>query len=97
MVKKFQKISMAALAAGVFPLLTFIPALLKITLPVGSGAIWAGANIVAALAGLCLSIVCVKNKKSRSGINITALLLNVGWVSMMTGVVMVAMMINFLQ
>ena len=97
MAKKLQKTSMVALAAGVFPLLTFIPVLLKITLPAGAGSIWAGANLMAVLTGLCLSIVCVKNKKSRSGINITSLLLNVGWVLMMAGIIMVALLINFLQ
>lgn len=97
MVKNLQKTSVVALAAGVFPLLTFLPVLLKITLPAGASSIWAGANIVAALAGLCLSAICVKNKKSRSGINIAALLLNVGWVLMMAGIVVVALMLNFLQ
>ena len=97
MVKGLQKTSVVALAAGVFPLLALVPVLLKITLPAGAGSIWAGANIVAALAGLCLSIACVKNKKSRSGINIAALLLNVSWGLMMAGIVVVALILNFLQ
>ena len=95
--KKLQKVSVSALIVSVLPLATFIPVLLKITLPDGVRSIWAGANIVFVLVGLCLSIVCVRSRESRSAANITATVISIFWVLLVAGIVVLALFLNFLQ
>lgn len=68
--KKLQKLSVAALVISVLPLATFVPILFQITLTDGVRSMWAGINIFSIFVGLILSIVCVKNRDSRSVINI---------------------------
>lgn len=68
--KKLQKLSVAALVISVFPLATLVPILFQITLTDGVRSMWAGINIFSIFVGLILSIVCVKNRDSRSVINI---------------------------
>lgn len=95
--KKFQKTSMAALIVSVLPLATFLPVLLKITLSDGVRNIWAFANIVFVLVGLCLSIVCVRGRESRSAVNITSTVISILWVLLVAGIVVLALFLNFLQ
>lgn len=95
--KKLQKASVAALIVSVLPLATFIPVLLKITLPDGVRSVWSGVNIVFVLLGLCLSIVCVRNHKSRSVVNIASTIISIFWVLLMAGIVVLALFLNFLQ
>jgi len=95
--RKLQKVSVAALIVSALPLATFIPVLLKITLPDGVRSIWAGANIVFVLVGLCLSIVCVRNRESRSVVNIASTIISIFWVLLMAGIVALALFINYLQ
>ena len=71
--KKTQKLSIAALIISILPLATFIPALFNISLPDGVRSAWAGINILSVIVGLILSILCVKNRNSRSIINIVPL------------------------
>ena len=59
--KKLKTLSSVALVVSVFPLATLIPVFLKITLSDGISTAWAGVNIVCVVAGLILSIVCVKS------------------------------------
>lgn len=68
--KKLQKLSVAALVISVLPLATFVPILFQITLTDGVRSMWAGINIFSIFVGLILSIVYVKNRDSRSVINI---------------------------
>ncbi len=68
--KKLQKLNVAALVISVFPLATLVPILFQITLTDGVRSMWAGINIFSIFVGLILSIVCVKNRDSRSVINI---------------------------
>ena len=95
--KKFQKLSMAALIVSLLPLATLVPVFLKITLPDSVRAVWAICNIVFALAGLLLSVICVKSEESRSMANILSTLVSVALMLLMMGVAALALALNFLQ
>lgn len=95
--KKLQKLSLAALIVSLLPLLTLVPVFLKITLPDGIRTVWAICNIAFALAGLLLSVICVKSEESRSGVNIMSTIISVVLVLMMLGIVALALVLNFLQ
>ena len=95
--KKLQKLSLAALIVSLLPLATLVPVFLKITLPDGVRMVWAICNIVLALAGLLLSVICVKSEESRSVVNIMSTVISVALVLMMLGIVALALVLNFLQ
>ena len=95
--KKIQKLSLAALIVSLLPLLTLVPVFLKITLPDGVRMVWAICNIVLALAGLLLSVICVKSEESRSIVNIMSTLVSVVLVLMMLGIAVLALVLNVLQ
>ena len=95
--KKLQKLSLAALIVSLLPLATLVPVFLKITLPDGVRTVWAICNIVLALAGLLLSVICVKSEESRSAVNIMSTVISVALVLMMLGIVALALVLNFLQ
>jgi len=95
--KKLQKLSLAALIVSLLPLATLVPVFLKITLPDGVRMVWAICNIVLALAGLLLSVICVKSEESRSAVNIMSTVISVALVLMMLGIVAHALVLNFLQ
>jgi len=95
--KKFHKLSLAALIVSLLPLTTLVPVFLKITLPDGVRMVWAICNIVLALAGLLLSVICVKSEESRSAVNIMSTVISVALVLMMLGIVALALVLNFLQ
>ncbi|MCI8829256.1 MAG: hypothetical protein HFE98_10550 [Ruminiclostridium sp.] len=92
-----QKLSLAALIVSLLPLATLVPVFLKITLPDGVRMVWAVCNIVLALVGLLLSVICVKSEESRSGINIMSTIISVVLALMMLGIVALALVLNFLQ
>lgn len=95
--KKLQKLSIASLIVSVLPLATFIPVLLKITLPDGVRTIWAGINIISVLVGLCISIACVRRHESRSAVNIISTVISALWMLVIIGIVALALFMNFLQ
>ena len=95
--KKLQKLSLAALIVSLLPLATLVPVFLHITLPDDVRTIWAVCNIVFALAGLLLSVICVKSKERRNIVNIMATIISVALVPMMPGIVALALVLNFLQ
>ena len=95
--KKLQKLSLAALIVSLLPLATLVPVFLKITLPDGVRMVWAICNIVLALVGLLLSVICVKSEESRSAVNIMSTVISVALVLMMLGIVALALVLNFLQ
>ena len=95
--KKLQKLSLAALIVSLLPLATLVPVFLKITLPDGVRMVWAICNIVLALAGLLLSVICVKSEESRSAVNIMSSVISVALVLIMLGIVALALVLNFLQ
>ena len=95
--KKLQKLSLAALIVSLLPLATLVPVFLKITLPDGVRTVWAICNIILAMAGLLLSVICVKSEESRSAVNIMSTVISVALVLMMLGIVALALVLNFLQ
>ena len=95
--KKLQKLSLAALTVSLLPLATLVPVFLKVTLPDGVRTVWAICNIVFALAGLLLSVICVMSEKSRSAVNIMSTIVSVALVLMMLGIIVLAWVLNFLQ
>ncbi len=95
--KKLQKLSLAALIVSLLPLATLVPVFLKITLPEGVRMVWTICNIVLALAGLLLSVICVKSEESRSAVNIMSTVISVALVLMMLGIVALALVLNYLQ
>ena len=95
--KKLQKLSLAALIVSLLPLATLVPVFLKITLTDGVRMVWVICNIVLALTGLLLSVICVKSEESRSAVNIMSTVISVALVLMMLGIVALALVLNFLQ
>ena len=95
--KKLQSISIAALIVSLLPLATLIPSFLHLSLADGIRTVWAGANIVFVLLGLILSVVCVRNKESRSIINIVSTAISVFWLLLMVGIVALALFLSFVQ
>ena len=95
--KKLQKLSLAALIVSLLPLATLVPVFLKVTLPDGVRMVWAGCNIILAMAGLPLSVICVKSEECRSAVNIMSTIISVALVLMMLGIVALALVLNFLQ
>ena len=95
--KKLKTLSIVSLIISVLPLATFIPVLLKITLPEGVSTAWAGVNIVCAVAGLILSIICVKSNESRSFVNIVSTVISVFWSLLMAGIIVTALFLTFIQ
>ena len=95
--KKLQKLSLAALIISLLPLAALVPVSLKVTLPDGIRTVWAICNIILALAGLLLSVICVKSEESRSLVNIMSTIISVVLVLMMLGIIALAWILNFLQ
>ena len=95
--KKLQKLSLAALIVSLLPLATLVPVFLEIALPDGARTVWAVCNIVLILSGLLLSMICVKSEESRSGVNILSTIISVVLALMMLGIVALALVLNFLQ
>lgn len=95
--KKLQSISIAALIVSILPLAALIPSFLHLSLADGIRTVWAGANIVFVLLGLILSVVCVRNKESRSIINIVSTAISVFWLLLMVGIVALALFLSFVQ
>ncbi len=95
--KKLKTVSRASLIVSILPLATLIPVFLKITLPEGVSMVWAGVNIVCALAGIILSIVCVRSNESRSLVNIASTVISAFWCLLMAGIAAMALFLNFMQ
>lgn len=82
---------------SILPLATLIPSFLHLSLADGIRTVWAGANIVFVLLGLILSVVCVRNRESRSVINIVSTAISVFWLLLMVGIVALALFLSFVQ
>lgn len=95
--KRLQKLSIAALIVSILPLATFVPSLFHMALTDNVYFIWAGVNIFSVLGGLVLSIICVKNRDSRSTINIISTVISSFWIVLMCGIVILSLFINFMQ
>ncbi len=95
--KKMKTLSKVSLVISVLPVATLIPVFLKLTLPEGVSTAWAGANIVCAVAGLILSIICVSRMESRSLVNIMSTIISVFWCLLMAGIVVLGLFLTFMQ
>ena len=95
--KKLKSLSVAALVISILPLATLILPFLEITLSDRVRSMWAGANILFAVLGLILSIICVRNKDSRSIVNILSTAVSSLWLLLMISIVALALFINFVQ
>ena len=95
--KKYQSISIAALVMSILPLAALAPSFLHLSLSDGVRTAWAGANIVFVLLGLILSVVCVRNRESRSVINIVSTAISAFWLLLMVGIVALALFLSFVQ
>lgn len=94
--KKLKNMSIAALMISLLPLVTLVPVFLQIVLPDGLRTVWGCANIACAVIGLCLSAICVKNKESRSLINIVSAVISALLLLLAVGIVILALLLNFL-
>ncbi len=95
--KNKKTLSKVSLVISVFPLATFIPVFLKLTLPGGVSTAWAGVNIACVVAGLILSIICVRSNESRSLVNIASTVISVFWCLLMAGIVALGLFLTFMQ
>lgn len=95
--KKLKTLSMVSLIISVLPLATLIPVFLKISLPEGVRTAWSGVNIACVVAGLILSIVCVKSDESRSPVNIASTIISVFWCLLAVGMVALALILTFIK
>ena len=95
--KKMKSLSMMVFIVSILPAATLILALFQMTLPDGGRTILAGLNIVFVLLGLFLSVVCVRNKESRSIVNMISTMVSILWILIMVGIVILALLINFVQ
>lgn len=96
-IRKLQKLSVVALIISILPLATFVPTLFNMELTDKVRSIWAGVNIFSVFGGLILSIICVKNRDSRSMINIISTVISSFWIMLMCGIVILSLFINFMQ
>ena len=95
--KKLQSISIAALFVSILPLAALVPSFLHLSLSDGIRTVWAGANIVFVLLGLILSVVCVRNRESRSVINIVSTAVSAFWLLLMVGIFALSLFLSFVQ
>ncbi len=95
--KRLQKLSVAALVISILPLVSFVPALFHITLGGSLRSVLAGVNIFSVFLGLALSVICVKNRDSRSVINIISTIISIFWAALMCGIVILSLFINFMR
>ncbi len=94
--KRLQKLSAAALTISILPLATFVPTFFNMALTDNVRSIWAVANIFSVFGGLVLSIICVKNRDSRSLINIISTIISNFCLVLMCGIVILALFVHFM-
>lgn len=95
--KKRKTLSMAALIVSILPAATLVPVFLKIILPEGVNTVWAGVNVVSAVAGFVLSGICVRSDESRSPVNIASTLISAFWCLLIMGMVVLALFLTFMR
>lgn len=88
---------MAALIVSILPAATLVPVFLKIILPEGVNTVWAGVNVVSAVAGFVLSGICVRSDESRSPVNIASTLISAFWCLLIMGMVVLALFLTFMR
>lgn len=94
---KMKPLDWMALVCACFPIVTLIPVALSIALPDGVRMVWAGANIISALAGSGLSALCLKFNEERNLVNIISLVIGTFWILLVVGMLALALVLNLLQ
>lgn len=94
--KKVENMSKLGLVISLLPLLTLIPTAFNISLTGSIQLVWAGANIIFAFIGLMISIMYVKNRESRSAVNIVSTVISGFWILLMSGVALIVIFQNLL-
>lgn len=95
--RKLQRLSATALIFSILPLAAFVPTLFHITLEDNVRSVLAGVNIFSVLLGLVLSMICVRNRDSRSMINIISTVISGFWIVLMCSIVILSLFIRFTQ
>lgn len=95
--EKLQKLSVAALLFSILPLAVLVPSLFHVALADNVRFIWSGVNIFSAFLGLVLSVICMKNRDSRSMINVISTVISCFWIVLMCGIAILSLFINFIQ
>lgn len=90
-------LSMIALICSLFPLISYLLAVFKVTLNNGMQAVLASSNVLCILLGLGLSIICVRKEENHSVINIVAMVISILWLVLVAGIVGLALTLNFLH
>lgn len=87
--------SVTALICSVFPMFSYLLAVLRIVLTPELQTALAGANILCTLLGLGLSLVCIKSRETRSVVNIFSAVLCSFWILMIVGFLALALVLSF--
>lgn len=90
-----QKLSIAALLLSLFPTISYVLPMFKISLVGGVQVAVAAANIICALTGFVLSVICVKKDETRNIVNIISTIISALWVLLIAGFGMLALFLTF--
>ncbi|WP_195321088.1 hypothetical protein [[Clostridium] symbiosum] len=89
--------SYIALICSVFPLISYLLAMFKVTLSSSMQTVLAGMNVLCVLLGLGFSIACVKSSETRNTINIISTIISLLWVLMIVGILGLALTLSFIR
>lgn len=92
-----RKLSIVALIFSLFPAISYVLPVFKISLAGGAQAAMAAANILCALAGFALSIMFVKNKETRNAIHIISTIICGLWLLLIVGFGVLALFLTFIK
>lgn len=92
-----QKLSIVALVFSLFPAISYVLPVFKISLADGAQAAMAAANILCSLVGFALSIICVKSKETRNAVNIISTIICVLWLLLIVGFGVLALFLTFVK
>lgn len=90
-----QKLSIIALLISIFPVISYVLPMFKISLGGGVQTALAVANVSCTLMGLILSIICVKSQETRNALNIISTLICALWVLLIGGFGVLALFLTF--
>lgn len=90
-----QKLSIVALLLSFFPAISYILPIFEISLTGGVQTVIAVANIICALTGFILSVICVKKKENRNVLNIISTVVSALWLILIVGFGVLAICLTF--
>lgn len=92
-----QKLSIAALLLSLFPTISYVLPLFKISLAGGVQVAVAVANVICTLTGFALSVICVKKDETRNMVNIISTIISTLWLLLIAGFGMLALFLTFVK